>query len=359
MSGMGYLLLLAALKERENRKRSNASFRRVEHEEKEYEHHTPRVPTESEKIFQYVDTTPELKEFFLKLKEFRLDYNKKFLYGLSKDVSEFSHEYYQELQELHAMEEELYGYDLTVSDDYSEDLGYVPILLSTDGKGFGGYGKYTYTPVHSVGITFNGAVVTPDMLDMGVNPYEVEYNKYLESNPTIDEDIAKLSDAIGKLEAKYNKSLFKKNEKLLEINSLKEKLNLLIINKKKSETIKAKADVLNNLTDEQKDMIRKYFAKIDFCKERGLKLKDMITDVNSRNYEIKQEDIDFLIDYGIKNGNLTQEEVDRVMELMNPEIIAELTEGIHYFPYREELDVLGFYNECVLGSQNLSAPKSL
>ena len=63
MSGLGYLLLLAALKERENRKRSNASFRKVEHEEKKYEHHTPRVPTESEKIFQYVDTTPELKEF--------------------------------------------------------------------------------------------------------------------------------------------------------------------------------------------------------------------------------------------------------------------------------------------------------
>ena len=44
---------------------------------------------------------------------------------------------------------------------------------------------------------------------------------------------------------------------------------------------------------------------------------------------------------------------------MSPEIFAEITEGIHYFPFREEFDVLGFYNECVLGSQNLSAPKSL
>ena len=360
MSGMGYLLLLAALKEQERKKQANASFRRVEKEEKsDSYHYTPRVPTEKEKIFQYVETNDELKAFFTKLKEFRLDYNKKFRHGLNKEISDFSHEYYQELTELENMKVELYDSDLTVGDEYTEDIGYVPVLLTTEGRGFGGYGKYSYNVAYSVGITFNGAAVTPDMLDKGVNPYREEYDKWLVENPTIEDDIAKLTQAINALEMKYKKSLFKTKDKLAEIDGLKEKLNALVEVKKLGDSLKSKVIAVDSLTNEQKEAIRRYFAKIDKCKEYGLQLKERINHACSNDYEISQDMFDFLIDFGIRSGHFTQEEIDRVIELMSPEIIETLTEGLPYFPYRTEFDVMGFYQDIVLGTLDKKDSKKL
>lgn len=360
MSGMGYLLLLAALKEQEKRKQANASFRRVEKEDDSYDYHyTPRVPTEKEKIFQYVETNDELKAFFEKLKEFRLDYNKKFKHGLCKEISEFSHEYYQVLTELENMKTELYDSDLTVTDEYTEDIGYVPVLLTVDGRGFGGYGKYSYNVAYHVGITFNGATVTPDMLDAGINPYRAEYDKWVSEYPTIDDDIAKLTQAINALEMKYKKSLFKTKDKLAEIDGLKEKLNALVEAKKIGDDLKNKVQAVDSLTEEQKVAIRNYFEKIDKCKEYGLKLKERINHACSKDYEITPEMFDFLIDFGIRSGHFTQEEIDRIKELMSPEIIETLTEGLPYFPYRSEFDVMGFYDDIVLGTLDKKDTKKL
>ena len=65
----------------------------------------------------------------------------------------------------------------------------------------------------------------------------------------------------------------------------------------------------------------------------------------SRYYEIKFETYDVLIDFGIKNGDLLLSEINMVAELLSPEKLVDLTEGIRYSPYEYGVDVVGFYGD--------------
>ena len=346
MSG-AYFLLLMKMKEREAARRRAASKRNASNNDNSSRDYSTgvREPKFDEKLFAYVQDNYMLRSFFDKLKNYREYYNKRFHNGLCGELSQYCDEYYQVIEELNEIKSQLEASGLKITEDTHSIIPYIPYKHETEGRGFGGIGVYGYNVQHKVGTTFNGVEITPAIVCDVINPYEAEYNEWRNANPTIEDDIAKLSQAINGLELKYKKALFKSKDKLSEIDDFKVKLDSLYEVKKVGDDLRNRYRVIASLTDEQKELITRYYACIEKCLPYSDKMKEMINFVCSRDYEIKFETYDVLIDFGIKNGDLLLSEINMVAELLSPEKLVDLTEGIRSSPYEYGVDVVGFYGD--------------
>lgn len=106
---------------------------------------------------------------------------------------------------------------------------------------------------------FNGLDITKDMINYNYNPYQDQLNNWFNENGNIDEKIKSLT----KREEELSHYAFTDSFNKYEYDNIEKELKQLKIKCIDGKMLKDKADIINNITPENKNIIKKYYEAID------------------------------------------------------------------------------------------------
>ena len=106
---------------------------------------------------------------------------------------------------------------------------------------------------------FNGLDITKDMINYNYNPYQEQLNNWFNENGNIEERIKSLTEREGEL----SRNAFTDSFNKYEYDNIEKELNQLKIKCIDGKNLKDKADIINNISPENKNIIKKYYEAID------------------------------------------------------------------------------------------------
>ena len=279
------LLMLAALKMVHDQNQASARRRRRARDEARRKKNAPRNSSSSSYSSKEYDETeyfnmvvtddPILTTFFKELERKGKEIDDKDAEEVRKVIEEKLKLQAGRVEKIDKIFEELKatGLDIKLS-KYSYYGAQVTVgkkVLDAGMAAFGEKGEYAET-TRKFEIEYKGITLSREWFKgdgKKENPFETNYNAWLEENKDLDSEIAAQEEAIEKQERKYKHALFGKDDKLYELVELKRKLNQLKEEQARGEEIKRKRDVFAEITPKQKDQIEKYYELVDECKEQG------------------------------------------------------------------------------------------
>ena len=279
------LLMLAALKMVHDQNQASARRRRRARDEARRKKNAPRNSSsssysskeysETEYFNMVVTDDPILTTFFKELERKGKEIDDKDAEEVRKVIEEKLKLQAGRVEKIDKIFEELKasGLDIKLS-KYSYYGAQVTVgkkVLDAGMSAFGEKGEYAET-TRKFEIEYKGITLSREWFKgdgKKENPFETNYNAWLEENKDLDSEIAAQEEAIEKQERKYKHALFGKDDKLYELVELKRKLNQLKEEQARGEEIKRKRDVFAEITPKQKDQIEKYYELVDECKEQG------------------------------------------------------------------------------------------
>lgn len=286
------LLMLAALKMVHDQNQASARRRRRARDEARRKKNAPRNSSsssysskeysETEYFNMVVTDDPILTTFFKELERKGKEIDDKDAEEVRKIIEEKLKLQAGRVEKIDKIFEEIKASGLDIkSSEYSYYGSQVTVgkkVLDAGKAAFGEKGEYAET-TRKFEIEYKGITLSREWFKgdrKKENPFDANYNAWLEENKDLDSEIAAKEEAIKKQERKYKYALFGRDEKLYELVDLKRELKQLEEKRAHGEEIKRKRDAFAEITPKQKDQIEKYFELVDECKKQG---KNLDTDI--------------------------------------------------------------------------------
>ena len=242
--------------------------------------YSSKTYTNEEYLGKVVADDPLLTAFFQALEKKGEEIDEQDAEVIRKEVEGKLKAQAERASKIKKIKEELSESGVTLTENHSYYGTTIGVKVTeTYRSAFGNKGEYAKDTIYFAttldGLELKKEWFSPENRDK--NPFDNEYNNWLQRHEGIDEKITKLEKEVKKYERKVKHAVFGVYKKENTLERLKDELSSAKYYKREGEKLKHNKDVIDSLTPENREKLYKYFELVEECREESKDLNDRIS----------------------------------------------------------------------------------